>query len=257
VSATLVVTVEGSIATLTLDRPAVGNTIDMTLARALRDAAVRCDGDDTIRCVVLTGRGRLFCGGGDVSAFAEAGNDISAFLHELAGVLHQAISRLMRMRKPLVVLVNGPAAGAGLSLALAGDITLAGRSAHFTAAYGALGLTPDGGMTWSLPRLVGYRRAQEIILANRRVSAEEAAAIGLITRAVADDALGAEGAELAASLARMSTVALGGARQLLLESFGATLEDQLEREARAISAVGATSEAQVAIAAFLAKRDRK
>jgi 2-(1,2-epoxy-1,2-dihydrophenyl)acetyl-CoA isomerase len=89
------------------------------------------------------------------------------------------------------------------------------------------------------------------------VSAEEAAAIGLITRAVADDALGAEGAELAASLARMSTVALGGARQLLLESFGATLEDQLEREARAISAVGATSEAQVAIAAFLAKRDRK
>ena len=188
-SATLAVTVERSIATLMLDRPAVGNTIDMALARALIDAAVRCDEDKAIRCIVLTGRGRLFCGGGDVSAFAEAGDDISAFLRELAGALHEAISRLMRMKKPLVVLVNGPAAGAGLSLALAGDITLAAKSAHFTAAYGALGLTPDGGMTWSLPRLVGYRRAQEIILSNRRVSAEEAAAIGLVTRVVADDAL--------------------------------------------------------------------
>ena len=256
-SAKLAVTVVRSIATLMLDRPAVGNTIDMALARALIDAAVRCDEDQAIRCIVLTGRGRLFCGGGDVSAFAGAGDDLSAFLRELAGVLHEAISRLMRMKKPLVVLVNGPAAGAGLSLALAGDITLAARSAHFTAAYGALGLTPDGGMTWSLPRLVGYRRAQEIILGNRRVSAEEAAAIGLVTRVVADDALEAAGAELAANLARASTAALGAARQLLLDSFGAQLEDQLEREAQAIAAAGATPEARAAIAAFLAKRHKK
>ena len=256
-SAILALTVENSIATLVLDRPAVGNTIDMSLARALVDATVRCDEDEAIRCVVLTGRGRLFCGGGDVSAFAGAGDDLSAFLRELAGVLHEAISRLMRMKKPLVVLVNGPAAGAGLSLALAGDITLAARSAHFTAAYGALGLTPDGGMTWSLPRLVGYRRAQEIILGNHRVSAEEAAAIGLVTRVVADDALEAAGAELAANLARASTAALGAARQLLLDSFDAQLEDQLEREAQAIAAAGATPEARAAIAAFLAKRHKK
>jgi len=257
VSAILALTVENSIATLVLDRPAVGNTIDMSLARALVDATVRCDEDEAIRCVVLTGRGRLFCGGGDVSAFAGAGDDLSAFLRELAGVLHEAISRLMRMKKPLVVLVNGPAAAAGLSLALAGDITLAARSAHFTAAYGALGLTPDGGMTWSLPRLVGYRRAQEIILGNHRVSAEEAAAIGLVTRVVADDALEAAGAELAANLARASTAALGAARQLLLDSFDAQLEDQLEREAQAIAAAGATPEARAAIAAFLAKRHKK
>ena len=256
-SATLAVTVERSIATLVLDRPAVGNTIDMALARALIDAAVRCDEDKAIRCIVLTGRGRLFCGGGDVSAFAEAGDNISAFLRELAGALHEAISRLMRMKKPLVVLVNGPAAGAGLSLALAGDITLAAKSAHFTAAYGALGLTPDGGLTWSLPRLVGRRRAQEISLSNRRVSAEEAAAIGLVTRVVADDALEAEGAELAANLARASTAAIGAARQLLLDSFGAKLEDQLEREAQAIADAGATPEARGAIAAFLSKRHKK
>ena len=256
-SPTLAVTVESSIATLILDRPAVGNTIDMALARALIDAAVRCDEDKAIRCVVLTGRGRLFCGGGDVAAFAEAGDYISPFLRELAGALHEAISRLMRMKKPLVVLVNGPAAGAGLSLALAGDITLAAKSAHFTAAYGALGLTPDGGMTWSLPRLVGYRRAQEIIFSNRRVSAEEAAAIGLVTRVVADDALEAAGAELAANLACASTAALGTARQLLLDGFGAKLEDQLEREAQAIAAAGATPEAHAAIAAFLAKRQKK
>jgi len=99
VSAILALTVENSIATLVLDRPAVGNTIDMSLARALVDATVRCDEDEAIRCVVLTGRGRLFCGGGDVSAFAGAGDDLSAFLRELAGVLHEAISRLMRMKK--------------------------------------------------------------------------------------------------------------------------------------------------------------
>jgi 2-(1,2-epoxy-1,2-dihydrophenyl)acetyl-CoA isomerase len=160
------------------------------------------------------------------------------------------------VQKPLVTLINGPAAGAGLSLAIAGDIALAARSAHFTAAYGALGLTPDGGMR-RLPRLVGMRRAQDIILTNRRVPSDEAAAIGLITRVVEDDQLDAVGAEVAAELATAPTVALGAARNLLLGTFESELEAQLERETRSIAALGGSEETRARVAAFLERRSAK
>ena len=206
------------------------------------------------RCVVLTGAGRMFCAGGDIGIFASAADNASAMLSELAGTLHMAVSRFARMRKPLLVLVNGPAAGAGFSLAMMGDIVLAGRSAHFTAAYGAIGLSPDGGMTWQLPRLVGLRKAQEIILTNRRVPAAEAETIGLITRAVDDSALASEGAGIASIWAASATAALGAARALLASSFGADLESQMEQEARAIAAAGGSHDGREGFAAFLAKR---
>lgn len=246
--------VAGGIATLTLNRPAQANAIDLPLAQALLGAAIRCDQDRAIRCVVLTGRGKLFCGGGDLGSMAGAGDDVPGMLSELAGTLHMAVTRLMRMAKPLLVLVNGPAAGAGLSLAIAGDIVLAARSAHFTAAYGGVGLSPDGGMSWQLPRLIGMRKAQEMLIANRRVSAEEAEAMGLITRAVDDDALAEEGAKQAARLAAGPTAAIGVARRLLLESFDRSLEGQLEQEVRGISASGATAEFREGAAAFLERR---
>src|ERR1700712_1514319 len=124
----LLVAIAEGVATLTLNRPLVGNTIDLAMAQALLRAAILCDNDVTVRCVVLTGTGKLFCGGGDLASFAAAGEDVPALLSELAGTLHMAISRFMWMRKPLVVLVNGPAAGAGLSLAIMGDIVIAGRA---------------------------------------------------------------------------------------------------------------------------------
>ena len=178
----LLVERDGAIVRLTLNRPDKGNALDLSMAQALVSAATRCDQDDSVRCVVLTGAGRMFCAGGDVALFASAGEDLPALIHESAGTLHLAMARFARMAKPLVVLVNGPAAGAGFGLAIAGDIVLAARSAHFTAAYGRLGLTPDSGITWLLPRLVGMRRAQEIILTNRLVPAEEAESFGLISR---------------------------------------------------------------------------
>jgi 2-(1,2-epoxy-1,2-dihydrophenyl)acetyl-CoA isomerase len=248
---------EKGIATLTLDRTQQGNTIDLPMARALLEAALRCDEDDAIRCVVITGRGKLFCGGGDIVSFAQAGDSIGSFLSELAGTLHMALSRFLRMRKPLVTLVNGPAAGAGMSLAIAGDVAIAARSAHFTAAYGALGLSPDGGMSWRLPRLVGLRLAQDIILTNRRVTSEEAAAIGLVSRAIEDDALAEAGAKVAAELAASPTAALGAARNLLLDSFETPLEGQLEREARSIATLGRSAETRGRVAAFLAGRNAK
>ncbi|MFA7594886.1 MAG: enoyl-CoA hydratase/isomerase family protein [Novosphingobium sp.] len=245
---------DGAIARLVLSRPDQGNAIDLDMARTLFEAAVRCDTDGSIRCVVLTGAGRLFCAGGDVGVMAKAGDDAPAVVGELASTLHMAVARLARMRKPLLVLVNGPAAGAGLSLAIAGDVVIAGESAHFTAAYGAIGLSPDGGMSWLLPRLVGLRKAQDIILSNRRIKSDEAERIGLVTRTVADDALAAEGEAAAGTLAASATAALGAARALLTEAYTSGLETQMEREVRAISHAAGSAECKEGLAALFAKR---
>jgi 2-(1,2-epoxy-1,2-dihydrophenyl)acetyl-CoA isomerase len=246
--------ISNSIARVTLNRPTKGNAIDLNLARSLFEAAIRCDTDPAVRCVVLSGAGRAFCVGGDLSLINNAGPKISSVLSELTGFLHMAVIRLARMRKPLVTLVNGPAAGAGLSLALLGDMVLAAESAHFTSAYAAVGLTPDGGLTWLLPRVLGLRRAQEIILTNRRIDSAEAERIGLVTRVVNDAAVVQEAAAVATRLAESPTQALGSARALLLDSFAVSMETQLEQEARTMTAAGTHAEGAEGIAAFLGKR---
>ncbi|HEY3657409.1 MAG TPA: enoyl-CoA hydratase-related protein [Steroidobacteraceae bacterium] len=245
---------ESGLLTLTLNRPEAGNAIDVAMADALMHAAIEADEDASVRAVLLTGRGRFFCVGGDIGVFAAGGEHLGPLLKEIAGCLHSAISRFARMRKPLITAINGPAAGAGLSLAILGDIAIAARSAHFTLAYPAIGLSPDGGSTWLLPRLVGLRKAQELALCNRRTTAEEAAAMGLITRSVADDALAAEVTKTTTALIASATGALGRTRQLLLSSFGVTLESQMEEEARAIAESGRSADGREGIAAFLAKR---
>jgi 2-(1,2-epoxy-1,2-dihydrophenyl)acetyl-CoA isomerase len=252
--APVLVAAEGAVARLTLNRPDKGNLIDQAMAEALVAAAQACDRDAAIRCVVLTGAGRFFCAGGDLGLFGDAGARLPLVLSDLANTLHKAVACLARMRKPLLVLANGPAAGGGLSLALAGDVVLAARSAHFMTAYGTIGLSPDGGMSWLLPRLVGLRRAQELLMTNRRLTAEEAEAIGLVTRMVDDDVLEAEGAAVAAQLAAAPTAALAAARSLLLDSFGAGLEAQLAGEAAAIAMMGATDDSREGVAAFRERR---
>ena len=245
---------DGAVARLTLNRPQMGNAIDLPLAKALMEASIACDEDDGIRCVVLTGAGRMFCAGGDISGFKAAGDGVPALLKELTSYLHLAVSRFARMAKPLVTVINGPAAGAGFSLAVLGDIALAARSAHFTLAYTAIGLTPDGGATWLLPRLVGLKRAQELTLTNRRLTADEAAAMGLITRTVENEALDSEAATVAAQLSASATRALGRTRNLLLSSFGNGLEEQMELESRSIADSGRDAEGREGISAFLSKR---
>ena len=250
----LIVDVVDNVAWLTLNRPDAGNALGMPMANALVDASIRCQTDTAIRCVVLTGAGRLFCAGGDVSLMRASGDQVPATLSKLAGTLHMALARLARMAKPLLVLVNGPAAGAGFSLAISGDVVLCARSAHFTAAYGSLGLTPDGGMSWMLPRLVGLRKAQEIILTNRRIKADEAERIGMVTRVVDDEALLDEGRKTAARLVASPVAALGSARALLRESFSSGYETQLEREASSISIAGGLPECREGLSAYFDKR---
>ena len=245
---------DGGAAWLTLNRPEAGNAVNPAMASELADAAREAADDPAIRCVVLTGAGRLFCVGGDVAAMAGAGEEAGSFLRDLADTLHGAIVTLTGMAKPLVVLVNGPAAGAGLSLGIMGDVVLAARSAHFTAAYTGVGLSPDGGMSWLLPRLVGLRRAQAIILTNQRIGAEEAERIGMVTRTVDDADLIPEAQAVVARLIALPTVALGAARRLLIDGATATLPDHLDREAQTIARAGAHAEAREGIAAFMERR---
>lgn len=247
--------VADGIATLTLDRPDSLNAIDLTMAQDLRDAARRCDQDPGVRAVLLTGAGRVFSVGGDLRSFAAAGEaGAAAALKEVTLHLHAAISHLMRMRAPVVVAVNGAAAGGAMSLAMAGDVVLAAESATFTMAYTAAGLSPDGGSTFLLPRLIGLRRTQELILTNRRLSASEALAWGLVTRVVADDRLADEAMALARTLAAGPTAAFATAKRLLLASFSATLETQMELEGRGIAESAAGADGREGVDAFLAKR---
>lgn len=250
----LLVERDGSVVTLTLNRPECGNALNRELGEALLGEAVRCDNDDSVRCVVITGSGRTFCAGGDIGDFRQAGGSLADIIGRGASTLHVALSKFARMNKPLVTLVNGPASGAGLGIALNGDIVIAAMSAHFSVGYSAIGMTPDGGLTWLLPKLIGLRRAQEMILTNRRVDAGEAEAIGLVTRVVDDEALAAEGRKAASALARAATGALAAARSLLLQGFSNGIEIQMELEARAITRASVSDEAREGFAAFAARR---
>lgn len=245
---------DGGLLRLVLNRPDAGNALDIPMARQLMEAAIAADTDPSVRCVLLTGRGRFFCVGGDIAGFVEAGTRIEGYLKEITAYLHAAVIRLSRMEKPLLVAVNGPAAGGGMGLALLGDIVIAAKPSHFTPAYSAIGLTPDCGLSWNLPRLVGLRRAQELLIGNRRVDAEEAVSIGLISRAVEADRFDTAIQEQANRLAQGATAALGGVRALLMSSHASPLEAQLDLEARTIAHLAATPSGQDGIRAFLEKR---
>lgn len=250
----VVVEVAEGLCRITLNRPDSANAINLTLARELLAAAIRCSQDAAIRVVVLTGSGRMFCAGGDLKEMAQQGDQLPAALKELTVYLHAAVAHFARMEKPLVTAVNGSAAGAGVSLALVGDVVLAASSASFTLAYAAAGLVPDGSATFFLPRLIGLRRTQELMYTNRRLKAREALDWGMITRVVADEMLDEEAADLARTLASGPTRAFGIAKRLLCSSMGSFLETQMELESRAIAEVAGTQDGGEGIAAFLEKR---
>lgn len=245
---------EGAIARITLNRPDAANGIDMTMAGELLQASLDCRHDAGVRAVVLSGNGRMFCAGGDLNSFAANAATLQSHLKELTLLLHGAISNFARMRAPLIVAVNGAAAGAGFSLALCGDLVLAARSAKFTLAYTAIGVVPDGGASYFLPRVVGLRRAQELILTNRRLGAEEALEWGIVTRVVDDAELSGTTMALAEEMATGPTHAYGTVKRLLLSSWTNTLESQMDLEGTEIAAAAVTADGSEGIAAFLGKR---
>lgn len=242
------------VATLTLARPEAGNAIDLQLAQDLNEVTTAWSVDRRVRAVLITGEGKNFCVGGDLNSFQERFDDLPAHLTDITTYLHAANSRLIRLDTPVIAAVQGSAAGAGMSLAASSDLVLAGESSKFVMAYTAIGLTPDGSGTWSLPHVVGLRRALELVLTNRRLSAEEAMAIGIVTRVVADGELAEEALALARTLAAGPTGAYGAAKRLLRDSLGTDLEAQLALETQSLAAAAGSADGREGIAAFLAKR---
>src|SRR5262245_40272347 len=202
---TLLYDVKDHIARITLNRPDAANALNLQMALELMHASIRVSEDPEVRAVIITGAGRMFSGGGDLKSFAEQESQLPGHLKEVALYLHAAISRFARMDAPLVVAVNGSAGGAGMSLCLIGDLVLAAESAKFTLAYTRAGLSPDGGSTYFLPRIVGMRRALELALTNRVLTAREAFEWGIVTKVVPDNELLAETQAVAGQLASGAT----------------------------------------------------
>ncbi len=252
-AAPILLHVEHGVARITLNRPEAGNALDLPTVSALLDAVIACEHDPAVRCVVIAANGKLFCAGGDIGAFQAHGANLGAYLGKLAALLHSAVARMAAMPKPVVSLVHGPAAGAGMSLALAASHVLAGPRATFTTAYGRIGLTADGGMTWLLPRLVGLRRASELMASSRTVAADEALALGLVSEVIDDAAFEAVASARITALADSAVGAIGRTKALLMQSFEHSLEHHLECELAAITAAANGPECREGVRAFLAR----
>lgn len=244
----------GGVTELVLDRPAHANAIDLGMARALLDAAIRLGEDRELRVVLLRGEGAMFCGGGDLKAFAAQGEGLAGHLEEVTANLHAAVARFARLDAPVVAAVHGAAAGAGFSLACAADLVLAAEGTRFVPAYAKVGLSPDGSLSATLPRLVGPRRVLELLLTNRTLHADEAQAWGIVTAVHPADALLAAARDLAATLAEGPTRALGAAKRLVRSGWDLPLEAQMERESAELAAAARSADGREGIAAFIEGR---
>lgn len=248
------VEVRAGVAHVRLCRPERGNAIDLATARGLLAAAIRCRREG-VRAVVLSGAGRSFCVGGDLREFsALSGDALAGHLRAVTDALHGALRGFAELDAPMIAAVRGAVAGAGVGLAAAADLTIAATDATFVLAYTGIGYSPDAGVTWSLPRLIGPRRALDLLLTNRRIDAREAAEIGLVSRVVDAGQLAGEVDRLAVGLAAGATAALGATRRLVAAGLSAERGPHLDREAEALAAAAVSAEGQEGVAAFLAKR---
>jgi 2-(1,2-epoxy-1,2-dihydrophenyl)acetyl-CoA isomerase len=244
---------EGAVLTITLNRPDVLNAFNSDMHRALA-AALKEARDTGVRAVVITGAGRGFCVGQDLTEFREAPGDIGSRLRQS---YHPNILAIRALEKPVIAAINGAAAGAGMSLACACDLRIAADSASFIPAFINIGLIPDSGGSYFVTRILGPARAFEWLTSGKKLTAAEAHTWGLVSEVVEAGALASRAAELAAQLADMPTRGIGMTKRLLDHADNASLEDQLEREAQLQSAATQTEDFREGVAAFLEKRPPK
>jgi 2-(1,2-epoxy-1,2-dihydrophenyl)acetyl-CoA isomerase len=253
-NAPVLVDVRAGVGHITLASPAGGNAIGLATAQGLLHAAQECE-RQRVRAVLLTAQGGSFCVGGDLREFAGlSGPALSGHLLEVTAALHQAQTLLASLDAPMVAAVQGAVAGAGVGLACAADITVAADDVKFVLAYTGIGLTPDAGATWSLPRLVGTKRALDLLLLNQPLTAHDALAAGLVSRVVPAQGLAQTARELTDRLAAGPTAAFGVTRRLVQEGWSSTWREQLARESVSIASAATSSEGIEGMAAFLGKR---
>jgi 2-(1,2-epoxy-1,2-dihydrophenyl)acetyl-CoA isomerase len=249
---TVLFQVENNVAYLTLNRPEKFNSFNREMALALQQHLDTCEKDDNVRCIYLTGSGKAFCAGQDLAEATDPqGPEMERIVEEHYNPI---ILRLRHIEKPIIAAVNGVAAGAGANIALACDIVVANESASFIQAFSKIGLIPDSGGTFFLPRLIGMQRAASLMMTADKVTSQEAVSMGMIYKYFADAAFEAESKKLAMQLAQMPTKGIGLTKRLLNESYSNSLQQQLEREKKVQVEAGATHDFKEGVTAFLEKR---
>ncbi len=254
---TVQLAVEDGVATITLNRPAVLNSLDMGTAEVVAAVVQRCRDDADIRALVLTGSGRGFCAGGDMKAAWEhmqSGGDLRVFFGELTFFLHRVVADLRAMEKPVIAAINGVAGGAGLSLAAACDFRIAADTAQFKQAYTSIGLVPDLGWTVTVPLLIGVAAATELLLHDPVLDAGRARAIGLVHEVVAANELMERARNLARRAVQERAGAFGAAKALLNAALFPAIETQLEKERRRLMNQATTAEYQAGLTGFIKGR---
>ena len=247
--------VEDGVAHIVLARAKQANTVNLAFAKELRDAVEKCKADDNVRAVLLSAEeGPIFSAGGDLGGFAAYGEKLPEKMQDMMDEFHVPIQTLSEIDAPLVVAVNGVAAGAGFSMVLSASIVIASENARFSMAYTGAGLTPDGSSTYFLPKIVGLRRAEELMVTNRQLSAQEALEWGIVNQLVDETELMEKALKTAKRLAKGPSKAYGNVRRLLLSSYDTDLFVQLQREGESIVEMTKTADGKEGIAAFLEKR---
>lgn len=248
--------VDGSVATIVLNRPEAMNSLTWELVSEVGDALSACENSAEIRAIILTGSGRAFCTGADVRMLhSEARNDTVRFMYDLAIALNERIVEpIRRMPKPVIAAVNGVAAGAGVGLALCCDLRVCVEGAKFILAYSNVAICPDCGTSYFLPRMIGTARAMEAYLSNQPISGQEALNMGLVNRVVASDELSVVASTMAERLASGPTFAYGQTKLLFDRSLSSSLADQLLNEAHGVSACAGTRDHREGVDAFAEKR---
>lgn len=246
--------VSEAVATLTFNRPSVMNALDADMLRGFRAACERAAADQQVRVIVLRGAGPAFIAGGDVAMFRSNLQNITTLVPELAAELHQGILALRRAPQPVMAVVHGAVAGAGLSIMLACDLILAAASTQFSLAYSRIGTSPDGGATWFLPRLAGYQKAMELMLLAETVDAGALQGLGIVNRVLPADELAATAEKLARRLASGPARAYAETKALANRGLQDGLAAQLDAEALAFARCAATKDFAEGVSAFVEKR---
>ncbi|MBS1643959.1 MAG: enoyl-CoA hydratase/isomerase family protein [Bacteroidetes bacterium] len=251
-SSTLLQERRGAVAILSLNRPEKYNSFNREMALALQTALDACAQDDTVRCIVLTGSGKGFCAGQDLSEASDVANlDFKKMVEEQ---YNATILRMRNIEKPILAAVNGVAAGAGANIAFAADIVVAASSAKFIQAFSKISLIPDSGGTYFLPRMIGTQRALALTLTGDPISATEAQQIGLVYKVFEDDVFAGAWAMMAESLAQGATRGFGLTKRAINQSLNNTLQQQLDLERDLQATAGASADFAEGVRAFLEKR---
>jgi len=244
----------GDILEIALNRPDVYNALNLDMMKQLAETLSSAEADQGVKGILLTGKGKAFCSGGDLKWISQQTEDARSVLYKLAPEFHVSIVQIRRMEKPVVAAINGIAAGGGFSLALACDFRVMTESATLRQAYTSSGLSIDGGGSFALPRIVGLARAMEIMALDHLISSAQALAWGLVTKVVPHDEVIPEALALLDGLTQTALHSFGWSKKLMTDSFNNSLEAQLELERQGISDCAAHPEGQEGIKAFLEKR---